>query len=34
MLLKKESKPSNAGFKRKRLDVLGSYAEIKAKAPK
>jgi hypothetical protein len=34
MLLKKESKPSNAGFKRKRLDVLGSYTEIKAKAPK
>ena len=34
MLLKKESKPSNAGFKRKRLDVLGSYAEIKAKNPK
>jgi hypothetical protein len=31
MLLKKESKPSNAGFKRKRLNVLGSYAEIKAK---
>jgi hypothetical protein len=26
MLLKKESKPSNAGFKRKKLDVLGSYA--------
>jgi hypothetical protein len=34
MLLKKESKPSNAGFKRKRLDVLGTYSEIKGKAPK
>jgi hypothetical protein len=34
MLLKKESKPSNAGFKRKRLDVLGTYAEIKGKATK
>jgi hypothetical protein len=31
MLLKKESKPSNAGFKRKKLDVLGSYSEIKGK---
>jgi hypothetical protein len=34
MLLKKESKASNARFKRKKLNVLGSYSEIKAKNPK
>ena len=32
--LKKESKTSNAGFKRKKLDVLDSYSEIKGKQGK
>jgi len=34
MLLKKESKPSDAGFRRKRLDILDTYAEIKGKVTK
>jgi hypothetical protein len=29
MLLKKGSKPANKGFKRKKLDVKGTYAQIK-----
>jgi hypothetical protein len=31
MLLKKSSKPAHQGFKRKKLDVMGSFTEIKAK---
>jgi hypothetical protein len=31
MLLKKSSKPAHQGFKRKKLDVMGSFAEIKTK---
>ena len=29
MLLKKASKPAHRGFKRKKIDALGSYAQIK-----
>ena len=29
MLLKEKSKPSRKNFKRKKLDVLGSFKEIK-----
>ena len=29
MLLKTKSKPARKGFKRKRLDILGSFKEIK-----
>ena len=29
MLLKKASKPANAGFKRKKIDALGTFKEIK-----
>ena len=32
MLLKKASKPANRGFKRKKIDALGSYEEIKGGA--
>ena len=31
MLLKQKSKSAKAGFKRKRLDVAGTYQQIKAK---
>ena len=31
MLLKKSSKKVHQGFKRKRLDVLGSFTEVKQK---
>ena len=31
MLLKQQSKKAKAGFKRKRLDVAGTYQEIKVK---
>ena len=31
MLLKKSSKKAPQGFKRKRLDVMGSFTEVKAK---
>ncbi len=31
MLLKKASKPQRKGFKRKKLDILGSYKEITKK---
>jgi hypothetical protein len=31
MLLKKESKPAHQGFKRKKLDVMGSFTEVKTK---
>jgi hypothetical protein len=34
MLLKRASKPTNRGFKRKKIDALGSYQEIKAGAKK
>jgi hypothetical protein len=30
MLLKQGSKPANKGFKRKKLDVKGTYQQIKA----
>ena len=30
MLLKRASKPAHSGFKRKKLDVMGSYKEVKA----
>jgi hypothetical protein len=31
MLLKRSSKPAHQGFKRKRLDVMGTFQEVKAK---
>ena len=31
MLLKKSSKKVHQGFKRKKLDVMGSFQEVKAK---
>ena len=31
MLLKQKSKKAKAGFKRKKLDVAGTYQEIKVK---
>ena len=34
MLLKQKSKKAKAGFKRKRLDVAGTYQEIKVKGSK
>jgi len=33
MLLKRDSKPANKGFKRKKLSVMGTYSEVKAKGP-
>ncbi len=34
MLLKKASKPAHRGFKRKKINPLGSYQEIKSGAKK
>ena len=31
MLLKKSSKKVHQGFKRKKLDIMGSFAEVKVK---
>ena len=31
MLLKRSSKPAHQGFKRKRLDIMGTFQEVKAK---
>lgn len=31
MLLKRSSKPAHQGFKRKRLDVMGTFQEVKTK---
>jgi hypothetical protein len=34
MLLKKVSKKAHQGFKRKKLDLMGSYKEVKEKIKK